>query len=84
MLAAPFGVMALLANLIVASPSKDIFVALLGYMLTVVAGLVFMIFIFYPLVVKFFTGKSPFFFLKTLPLLNWLPSPQVPVQLLCP
>ena len=64
MLAAPFGVMALLANLIVASPSKDIFVALLGYMLTVVAGLVFMIFIFYPLVVKFFTGKSPFFFLK--------------------
>lgn len=46
MLAAPFGVMALLANLIVASPSKDIFVALLGYMLTVVAGLVFMIFIF--------------------------------------
>lgn len=64
MLAAPYGVMALLANLIVASPSKDIFVALLGYMLTVVAGLLFMIFIFYPLVVKIFAGKSPLFFLK--------------------
>lgn len=64
MLAAPIGVFALLSNLIVQSPSKDIFIALIGYMLTVVAGLLFMIFIFYPSLVRVFAGKSPIFFMK--------------------
>ncbi|MEZ4968034.1 MAG: dicarboxylate/amino acid:cation symporter [Saprospiraceae bacterium] len=64
MLAAPYGVFALLAALVVESPSSDIFIALLGYMGTVVAGLAFMIFIFYPTLVRIFTQKNPLFFLK--------------------
>ncbi|MBX2889827.1 MAG: dicarboxylate/amino acid:cation symporter [Saprospiraceae bacterium] len=64
MLAAPFGVFALLAALIVESPTPDIFVALLGYMGTVVAGLVFMVLVFYPTLVRIFAKKSPGFFLK--------------------
>jgi proton glutamate symport protein len=64
MLAAPYGVFALLAALIVESPSSDIFIALLGYMATVLVGLAFLIFIFYPTLVRVFTGKKPMFFLK--------------------
>ncbi|MCB0529646.1 MAG: dicarboxylate/amino acid:cation symporter, partial [Saprospiraceae bacterium] len=64
MLAAPYGVFALFAALVVESPSSDIFIALLGYMGTVVAGLAFMIFIFYPTLVRIFTQKNPLFFLK--------------------
>lgn len=64
MLAAPYGVGALLAALVVESPSVDIFVALLWYALCVVLGLAFMVGIFYPLVMKIFTGKSFSFFFK--------------------
>ncbi|MCB9307253.1 MAG: dicarboxylate/amino acid:cation symporter [Lewinellaceae bacterium] len=64
MLAAPYGVFALLAALVVESPSSDIFIALLGYMATVVTGLAFMIFIFYPTLVRIFTQKNPLYFLK--------------------
>lgn len=58
MLAAPVGVFALLASLVVEAPSTDLFVALLYYSLCVLLGLAFMIFIFYPLLVKFVAGRS--------------------------
>ena len=63
MLAAPYGVFALLAALIVESPSKDLFVALLWYSFTVVLGLSLMIG-FYLLVVFLFTRMKPGEFLK--------------------
>jgi Na+/H+-dicarboxylate symporter len=63
MLYAPIGVFALLAGIIVTSPSADLLVALLGYGLTVVVGLVLMI-VLYIAVVKTFTGKSPKFFMN--------------------
>jgi len=56
MLAAPFGVFALLAALVVESPSADLFYALLGYAGCVVLGLGLMIFVIYPLVVRALTG----------------------------
>lgn len=63
MLAAPYGVFALLAALIVESPSADLFVALLWYALTVVLGLGIMIG-FYIGLVYAFTGKKPLEFLQ--------------------
>ncbi|GJM34599.1 MAG: glutamate:proton symporter [Saprospiraceae bacterium] len=63
MLAAPYGVFALLAALVVESPSLDLFIALLGYAASVVLGLGILIGVFYPAMVRIFTGKSyPFFF----------------------
>jgi len=63
MLAAPYGVFALLAALIVESPNADLFIALIGYGLSVVAGLAIMIGLFYPILVRIFTGRNyPFFF----------------------
>ncbi len=63
MLASPIGVFALLAALVVDSPSADVFIALLWYSLCVVIGLALMILVVYPLAVKAVTGKSiPFFF----------------------
>lgn len=56
MLAAPFGVFALLAALVVESPSADLFYALLGYAGCVVLGLGLMIFVVYPLIVRAYTG----------------------------
>lgn len=64
MLTAPYGVFALLAALVVESPSADLFVALLGYGLTVILGLAIMIFLVYPLIMRTFTGKSIPFFMK--------------------
>jgi Na+/H+-dicarboxylate symporter len=58
MLTAPIGVFALLAALVVESPSADLFAALIGYALTVLFGLGLLIFGFYPLLVKIFTGRS--------------------------
>jgi len=58
MLMAPYGVFALLASLVVESPSADLFAALGVYALCVVLGLALMIFIIYPLAVKFFTGRT--------------------------
>lgn len=63
MLAAPFGVFALLASLVAESPSLDLFKALGMYGLTVVLGLAIMICI-YLLIVKVLTKKSPSFFLN--------------------
>lgn len=63
MLAAPYGVFALLAALVVESPSVDLFKALAWYSLTVVIGLAIMILI-YILIVFLFTKKRPSFFVK--------------------
>ncbi|MEZ4853108.1 dicarboxylate/amino acid:cation symporter [Flavobacterium sp.] len=63
MLAAPFGVFALLASLIAESPSLDLFKALGMYGLTVIIGLLIMIGV-YLLLVKIFTNRSPKFFLN--------------------
>lgn len=58
MIAAPYGVFALLAALVVEAPSKDLFVALIMYSLCVLGGLAIMIFVIYPSLVKVFTGRS--------------------------
>jgi proton glutamate symport protein len=63
MLAAPYGVFALLAALVVEAPSADLFAALGWYAFCVVLGLLIMIGV-YVLLVKVFTGKSPGFFLN--------------------
>ncbi len=62
MLMAPYGVFALLAALIVEAPSWDIFMALIRYSLCVLFGLGLMVFGFYPLLVRTFTGRSYRFF----------------------
>ena len=63
MLAAPFGVFALLASLVVDAPSPDLFKALGLYSLCVLLGLCLMI-IFYIILVRFYASKTPKFFLK--------------------
>jgi len=63
MLAAPYGVFALLAALVVEAPSADLFAALGMYALCVVLGLLIMIGV-YILLIKLFTKKSPRFFLN--------------------
>ncbi len=63
MLAAPYGVFALLAALVVESPSVDLFKALGWYALTVVIGLLLMIAI-YTMLVLVFTKKKPSFFIN--------------------
>tara|TARA_R110002051_G_scaffold243722_3_gene303709 strand:- start:9978 stop:11285 length:1308 start_codon:yes stop_codon:yes gene_type:complete len=63
MLAAPYGVFALLAALVVESPSLDLFKALGWYALCVLIGLLLMIGV-YLLLVWIFTKKTPAFFLK--------------------
>ncbi|GER59342.1 dicarboxylate/amino acid:cation symporter [Patiriisocius marinus] len=63
MLAAPYGVFALLAALVVEAPSADLFAALGMYALCVVCGLLLMIGV-YVSMVWIFTKKSPSFFLN--------------------
>ncbi|GAA0759962.1 dicarboxylate/amino acid:cation symporter [Psychroflexus lacisalsi] len=63
MLAAPYGVFALLAALVVEAPSTDLFIALGYYALCVVGGLLLMIGV-YAIIVGIFTKKSPRFFLN--------------------
>ncbi len=63
MLAAPYGVFALLAALVAESPSLDLFQALLWYAFTVILGLALMVGV-YVLIVKVFAKKSPSFFFK--------------------
>ena len=60
---APYGVFALLAALVVESPSTDLFSALAMYALTVVIGLMCMMGV-YVAIVWIFTKKSPKFFFK--------------------
>jgi len=63
MLAAPYGVFALLAALVVESPSADLFAALAMYALCVITGLLLMIGV-YILIVWIFTKRTPKFFLN--------------------
>ena len=63
MLAAPYGVFALLASLVAESPSLDLFKALGWYAFTVVLGLALMV-VLYNTIVYVFTGKKPNFFMK--------------------
>ena len=63
MIAAPYGVFALLASLVVESPSVDLFKALGWYAMTVVGGLLLMIGL-YIFLVYIFTGKKPGFFMN--------------------
>ncbi len=61
MMAAPYGVFALLASLIVESPSADLFSALALYAITVITGLILML-AFYASIVWISAGKTPKFF----------------------
>jgi Na+/H+-dicarboxylate symporter len=63
MLAAPYGVFALLAALVVESPSMDLFRALAWYALCVVLGLILMVCV-YLLIVYLYTKKTPSFFIN--------------------
>jgi len=63
MLAAPYGVFALLAALVVESPSLDLFKALIWYAFTVVLGLS-LILAFYTALVWIITKKTPSYFFK--------------------
>jgi proton glutamate symport protein len=56
MLTAPFGVFALLAALIVESPTWDLFKALMWYSITVLAGLAVLILFVYPTLARLFGG----------------------------
>ena len=63
MLAAPYGVFALLAALVVESPSIDLFKALAWYASAVLLGLLLMVSI-YISIVYLYTKKRPSFFIK--------------------
>ena len=63
MLAAPYGVFALLAALVVEAPNAELFVALFWYSLCVVVGLMLMIAV-YVTIVFVYTKKRPSFFIK--------------------
>ncbi|RPD98625.1 dicarboxylate/amino acid:cation symporter [Aureibaculum marinum] len=65
MLAAPFGVFALLAALVVESPSLDLFKALGWYAITVLVGLFLMI-VVYNIIMFTFTRRSPKFFMENM------------------
>ena len=65
MLAAPYGVFALLAALVVESPSLDLFQALGMYALTVVLGLILLVF-FYLIFVRTYAGISPRHFMQAM------------------
>ncbi len=65
MLAAPYGVFALLAALVAESPSLDLFKALSWYAITVVSGLALMI-VVYNIIVLVFTKKKPNFFMNAI------------------
>jgi len=67
MIAAPYGVFALLAGLVVDfGGSADLFIALGMYSLTVIIGLLLLIFIVYPIVLKSFTKIKYLDFLKAI------------------
>lgn len=63
MLAAPYGVFALLAALVVEAPNAELFIALFWYSLCVVLGLFLMITV-YVTIVFLYTKRRPSFFIK--------------------
>ena len=67
MLAAPYGVFALLGGLVVDfGASSTLFIALGKYSLTVIAGLLMMVLVVYPLILKMFTKVKYFDFFKAI------------------
>jgi proton glutamate symport protein len=58
MLASPYGVFCLMATLAAEAPSVEVFQALGMYALTVLLGLAFMVFLFYPTILKIWAGMS--------------------------
>lgn len=64
MLAAPVGVFALMAALVAESPGWEIFKALGQYAITVLIGLLILIFIFYPTLIYLSTHRNPVQFIK--------------------
>jgi len=66
MLSAPYAVFALIANVIVSTSGDwELLGSLLKYAFAVIIGLISML-IVYMLLIKFFTGKNPFWFMKQL------------------
>jgi len=63
MLAAPYGVFALLAALVVEAPSLDLFQALALYAITLLLGLAAMI-VIYIIIVRLFTKRKTSFFMR--------------------
>ena len=63
MLIAPIGVFALIASI---SFNANVFLSLLYYMLTVIAGLAVILFVFYPLVIRIFSKITYGKFFKTM------------------
>ena len=64
---APYGVAALMAGLIIDfSGDISMFTALAVYVLTVVSSMFILMFVFYPLLIKFFTRISPRTFIKAI------------------
>jgi Na+/H+-dicarboxylate symporter len=63
MLVAPYAVFALIAALIVETQDGNLFIAMLGYAITVMLGLVLMIG-FYLLIIYLYTGRTPGSFMK--------------------
>jgi len=61
---APYGVFALIATLVVQMHSLELLNEVAKYSLTVIAGLLIMMLIIYPLILKIFTDVSPFYFFK--------------------
>lgn len=66
MLFAPYGVLALMASLVAESPSADIFKALAAYSLTVILGLVLLVYGVYAILLKLFGGINLVSFFKNL------------------
>ncbi len=58
MLYSPIGVFGLLAALVAEAPNRDLFIALLQYSFTLLLGLGILILVFYPMLVKIYTGRS--------------------------
>lgn len=65
---APFGVMALMASLVVDFSDEigDLFIALGAYFITVVVGLLLMILVIYPIFLYLFTGLNIFKFYRSI------------------
>jgi len=62
----PFGVFSLMTLLIVEAPSSDIFIALGVYGLTVIIGLGLLLYVIYPVLVKYLGGTSPLTFIRAM------------------
>jgi proton glutamate symport protein len=64
MLAAPYGVFALMAALVAESPGFEIFKALGWYAITVLTGLFILILVFYPVLISLWAKRNPVKFIR--------------------